>query len=69
MKSTKEPSPKLDTVRIDDAVLALLYLNLHHCGVARKGFDWGALNRLFEKGLISDPVRKTNTKSLRARLT
>ena len=64
MKSTKEPPIKLDTDRIDDAVLALLYLNLHQCGIAWKGFDWGAMNRLFEKELISDPVRKTKSVGL-----
>ena len=64
MKSTKEPPIKLDTDRIDDAVLALLYLNLHQCGIAWKGFDWGAMNRLFEKELISDPVRKAKSVGL-----
>jgi Domain of unknown function (DUF6429) len=64
MKPPKEPSPKLDTDRIDDAVLALLYLNLHQCGVAWKGFDWDAMNRLFEKELISDPVRKAKSVGL-----
>lgn len=64
MKSKNEPPPKLDMDHIDDAVLALLYLNLHHCGVAWKGFDWSAMNRLFEKGLISDPVRKAKSISL-----
>src|ERR1700688_2427178 len=64
MKLEKEPPPKLDMDRIDDAVLALLYLNLHHCGVAWKGFDWGAMNRLFEKDLISDPVRKAKSVGL-----
>jgi hypothetical protein len=64
MKLEKEPPPKLDTDRIDDAVLALLYLNLYHCGVAWKGFDWDAMNRLFEKELISDPVRKAKSVGL-----
>jgi hypothetical protein len=61
MKSKKEAGPRLDTDRIDNAVLALLYLNLHHCGVAWKGFDWDAMNRIFERGLISDPVRKAKS--------
>ena len=43
MKPKKEPRPKLDTARIDDTVLALLYLNQYHCGVAWKGFDWDAM--------------------------
>ena len=42
--------------RIDDAVIALLYLGLHDGARAWKGFDWGALSRLHAKGYISDPV-------------
>jgi len=42
--------PKLDTSRIDDTVLALMYLNLRNSGRVWKGFDWDAMNRLFEKG-------------------
>jgi len=63
VKSKKEVKPRvsLDDDRIDDAVLALLYLNLHYCGAVWKGFDWGAMNRLHEKGLISDPVRKAKS--------
>jgi hypothetical protein len=26
-----------------------------------KGFDWDAMNRLYEKGLISDPVGKAKS--------
>jgi DNA-binding PadR family transcriptional regulator len=52
---------KLDAEKIDRAVLALLYLGLHEEWRAWKGFDWDALSRLHEKGLISDPVRKTKS--------
>lgn len=45
-----------DTDRIDDAVLALLYLTLHDQDRARKGFDAGALGRLHEKGMIEQPA-------------
>jgi hypothetical protein len=38
----------LDTDRIDEAVLALLYLGLHHHFRAWKGFDWDAMSRLHE---------------------
>ena len=62
MKQKKRPT--LNEERIDDAVLALLYLNLYHCGVAWKGFDWDAMNRLHEKGLISDPVSKAKSVGL-----
>jgi len=45
----------LDTSKIDDAVLALLYLGLHDGVRAWKGFDWDAMDRLHQAGLISDP--------------
>jgi uncharacterized protein DUF6429 len=51
----------VDTGRIDEAVLALLYLGLHDNGRAWKGFDWSALNRLHEKGMISNPVGKAKS--------
>ena len=46
---------EIDTDRIDEAVLALLYLGLHDRYRAWKGFDWDAMDRLHDKGLISDP--------------
>lgn len=52
---------KLDTDRIDDAVLALLLLGLHDGDRAWKSFDWDAMNRLHAKGLISDPVGKAKS--------
>lgn len=48
----------IDTDRIDQAVMALLYLGLHDGCRAWKGFDWDALDRLHKKGLILDPVNK-----------
>ena len=50
-----------DTDRIDDAVLALLHLTLHNGYSAWKGFDWEAMNRLYEKGFIDDPQSKTKS--------
>ncbi|MCC9595283.1 MULTISPECIES: DUF6429 family protein [unclassified Rubrivivax] len=52
---------KLDTDRIDDAVLALLLLGLHEGERAWKSFDWDALDRLHAKGLISDPAGKARS--------
>ena len=52
---------QLDTDRIDDAALALLSLTLHDGCRAWKGFDWTALDRLHQKGLISDPVSKAKS--------
>jgi hypothetical protein len=45
----------LDTDKIDNAVLALLVLGLHDGARAWKGFDWEAMNRLHERGYITDP--------------
>jgi hypothetical protein len=50
-----------DNNKIDRAVLALLYLGLHDVDRAWKGFDWEAMNRLHEKGFISDPRGKTKS--------
>ncbi|MAF46975.1 MAG: DUF6429 family protein [Rhodospirillales bacterium] len=51
----------IDTDRIDNAVLALLYLGLHDSFRTWKGIDWDAMNRLHEKGMISDPVGKAKS--------
>jgi hypothetical protein len=56
-----EATMNLDEDRIDDAVLALLYLGLHEGDRAWKGFDWDALDRLHAKGLISDPRRRAKS--------
>lgn len=56
-----EESLELDTNKIDDAVLALLFLGLHDGGRAWKGFDWDAMERLHEKGYISDPRGKAKS--------
>ena len=52
---------ELDTNKIDDAVLALLYLGLHDGARAWKGFDWDAMDRLHEKGFISNPAGKAKS--------
>jgi hypothetical protein len=46
----------LNTDKIDDAALALLYLTLHDDRRAWKGLDWGVLGRLHDKGMIDNPV-------------
>ncbi len=51
----------IDRDKIDDAVLGLLWLTLHEERRAWKGFDWAALDRLHQKGLIEDPVNKTKS--------
>jgi hypothetical protein len=52
---------EIDTDRIDDTVLGLLWLTLHDERRAWKGHDWDALNRLHEQGLIHDPVNKAKS--------
>ena len=52
---------ELDTNKIDDATLALLYLGLHDGARTWKGFDWDAMNRLHEEGYITDPRRKAKS--------
>ena len=50
-----------DPDKIDEAVLALLYVTLHDGARAWKSFDWEAMNRLHEKGYISNPVGKAKS--------
>lgn len=52
---------KIDTDRIDEATLALLYLGLHGERRAWKTFDWEAMARLHAKDLISSPVGKAKS--------
>jgi hypothetical protein len=51
----------LDTDKIDDTALALLYLTLHDGFRAWKGFDWDVLGRLHDKGMIDNPVGKVKS--------
>ena len=52
---------EVDKEKIDDAVLALLFLALDRDGRSWKSFDWNAMNRLHEKGYISNPVSKAKS--------
>jgi len=51
----------IDTDKIDETVLALLYLTLHDGVRAWKGHDWEALNRLHRKGMILNPIGKAKS--------
>ncbi|MFY9685026.1 MAG: DUF6429 family protein [Pseudolabrys sp.] len=51
----------IDKDRTDDAVLALLYLGLHDEYRVWKGFDWGAMSRLHDKGMIENPKNKNKS--------
>ncbi len=50
-----------DRDKVDEMVLALLWLTLSAENRAWKGFDWDALDRLHEKGYISDPKSKAKS--------
>ena len=52
---------KYDTDKIDDMVLALLWLTEHDNGRAWKGHDWDAMDRLYQKGYIHDPKSKAKS--------
>ncbi|MBB3543527.1 DUF6429 family protein [Rhizobium sp. BK399] len=51
----------VDEDKIDDAVLALMWLTLHDERRAWKSFDWAVTDRLYSKGLIHDPVNKSKS--------
>jgi len=50
--------------KIDETVLALLYLTLDKNGRAWKGFDFEVMNRLHRKGFIQNPVNKNKSVAL-----
>ncbi len=52
---------EIDKEKVDDAILALMFLSLDRDGRAWKGFDWDAMNRLHEKGYIGNPVSKAKS--------
>ena len=56
-----------DKEKVDEMTLALMYLVIHGKeGDERawKGFDWETMNRLHEKGLISDPRSRAKSVAL-----
>ena len=50
-----------DRDKVDEMVLALLWLTLTGDGRAWKGHDWEAMERLHAKGYISDPKSKAKS--------
>ena len=57
-----------DKDKVDEMTLALLYLVMHgRQGEERawKGFDWETMNRLHEKGYISDPRSKAKSVTMK----
>ena len=65
----KDTEIEIDENKIDDAALALLYLTMHNdtYGVrAWKNIDWEVMDRLYEKGYISDPKSKAKSVAVTA---
>ncbi len=52
---------EIDDGKIDDAVLALLWLTLHDGRRAWKNIDRDTMARLHLKGMIEDPVNKAKS--------
>lgn len=52
---------EIDNDKIDDAVLALLWLTLHGDQRAWKSFDWEVTDRLHRKGMITDPANEAKS--------
>ena len=55
-----------DKDKVDELTLALLFLVTHDrqegLGArAWKGFDWGTMDRLYEKGFITNPASKAKS--------
>jgi uncharacterized protein DUF6429 len=51
----------IDHDRIDEAVLALLFLGRHDEFRTWKSFDWATMERLHAKGYISNPIGKAKS--------
>ena len=51
----------VDWERVDQAALALLLLGLHDGWRTWKGFNWDVLDRLHERGFITDPKGKAKS--------
>ena len=52
---------KYNQSKIDDMVMTLLFISSFQDGRVWKGYDWDILERLHEKGLITNPVGKTKS--------
>jgi mRNA interferase MazF len=66
---SQEAEGDLRTEEVDEAILALLYLNTfkdHGQVRAWKTFDWDAMDRLHESGFIEDPKSKAKSVPLTA---
>ena len=54
----------IDDEKVEQAVLALLYLTLHDGNRAWKGFDFNVLDQLHQKGFTESPINKSKSITL-----
>jgi hypothetical protein len=52
---------KLNQQKVEDAVLAVLWLTLHQERLAWKTLDWDTMDRLHKKDYISDPAHRAKS--------
>lgn len=52
---------KINTVKVDEMVLSPLHLTLHDESRSWKTHDWDAMERLYKKGLIDNPIGKAKS--------
>jgi hypothetical protein len=69
INTNEDSMMEYDKDKVDEYTLALLYLVTHevHEGIgarAWKGFDWDTMNRLHEKGYISNPIGKAKSAAM-----
>ena len=55
------PDLDYDREKVDETVLALLWLTLHDHKRTWKGHDWDVLERLQQRGYIDDPKNKAKS--------
>ena len=51
----------LNQQKVEDSVLAVLWLTLHDERVAWKTIDWETMDRLHQKGYISNPAHRAKS--------
>jgi hypothetical protein len=52
---------QLKEQKVEEAVLAVLWLTLHNEVEEWKTIDWDTMDRLHQKGLISDPTHRAKS--------
>ena len=52
---------ELNEQKVDESALAVLWLTLHEERRVWKSVDWEVMDRLFEKGFISNPASRAKS--------